>query len=449
MANQLPKNTYTSCIRIGGVPILPPLMTPERRLDMERYKRKAMEVEKRIKTRAKHQPAVTIDKTLENSLAFDSIALIDECDTVPPRNVPLEETKTQLTCNIFDVTEYNDRGFTLFKERQRPDLQISTSAVIVEEGTNSTTPPRLSQSQPRLLRSNSYTLDAPSPVLLEHFKQHIKERDNSIISTLPVDDSPPSDNSSKFNSIDSIIPQSGLTIDQIGDLIEGLANVHFGNVRDSISTTVNSPSYTVGYSSGSPEILNTSSVQLIDFESDTGDNLTPCFDRDVFVDLLSGSVEKPTKNCARELFVDSPKQLRKEWAATVLTAAARGYLVRRLKRTERVKILIQTIGDTLMCAMSLHSEQTDRIQPSDVELHRRLIQQISAACYEFHDIFFKLSTSERMEIISLDRQRLKEKLKRPTSTSSSKLDSDRSSRSSQTHSFHTKQKKALVTSLVA
>ncbi|KAB0792740.1 hypothetical protein PPYR_14699 [Photinus pyralis] len=431
---QLQNSTYISCIKIGGVPILPPLITPERRLEMERYKYRAVEIEKRIKSGAKReQLPVSSVKTLENSLAFDDTALSDECDPVLPRNVPLEGTKTQLTRNIFDVTEYNDNGIILFNnlDGEEHDLQVSACDDAQQ------------QSQPRLLRSNSYTLDAPSPILLEYFKQHI--RDTAV--TPVAAESPPSDGdgSSKFKSIDSIIPANS-TIAHYGDLIEELASIHFGEC---------SPPHVASYSPDTT--LNTSSVQLIDFESDTGDNLTPCFDdklsSDVFVDLLGDTPHNTRKppSCARELFVNSPnieRRLREERAATILTSAARGYLVRRLKRTERVKVLIQTIGDTLLCAMSLHSEQTDAIQLSDVELHRRLIQQISAACYEFHDIFFNLSTKEQMEIINLDRQRIKEKLKRPSSTASSKLESDRSSRS-QANSFHTKQKKALVTSLVA
>lgn len=46
-------------------------------------------------------------------------------------------------------------------------------------------------------------------------------------------------------------------------------------------------------------------------------------------------------------------------------------------RTERVQGLIQTIREALICAMQLHLENTENINESDVELHRRLIQQVS------------------------------------------------------------------------
>lgn len=44
--------------------------------------------------------------------------------------------------------------------------------------------------------------------------------------------------------------------------------------------------------------------------------------------------------------------------------------------TERVRTLIETIKDALICAMQLHAETTENIDESDVELHRRLVQQV-------------------------------------------------------------------------
>ncbi|VEN34568.1 unnamed protein product [Callosobruchus maculatus] len=119
--------------------------------------------------------------------------------------------------------------------------------------------------------------------------------------------------------------------------------------------------------------------------------------------------------------------IRREWAARVICAHARGYLTRRLLKTERVQSLIMTIKDALMCALQLHS--ADNINEADVELHRRLINQVSSACYAFHDVFFAYSVPEQMAMIAADRQRKQEKSKRPSSapTSRTRL-SSRSSR---------------------
>lgn len=61
----------------------------------------------------------------------------------------------------------------------------------------------------------------------------------------------------------------------------------------------------------------------------------------------------------------------------MIGAHVKGYLVRRIMATDKVRGLIQTIKDALICAMELHSESTENINASDVELHRRLIQQVS------------------------------------------------------------------------
>lgn len=43
-------------------------------------------------------------------------------------------------------------------------------------------------------------------------------------------------------------------------------------------------------------------------------------------------------------------------------------------RTDKVQGLIQMLKDAVVCAFELH--QAEDFQPSDVELHRRLLQQV-------------------------------------------------------------------------
>lgn len=90
-------------------------------------------------------------------------------------------------------------------------------------------------------------------------------------------------------------------------------------------------------------------------------------------------------------------------------------------KTERVRNLIATVKDTLLCALEFHTEITDEIQQVDVDLHQRLIQQLTAACYAIHDTFFKLSIKEKMDIINLDRTRIQESQRRPRSARSTPL----------------------------
>lgn len=124
---------------------------------------------------------------------------------------------------------------------------------------------------------------------------------------------------------------------------------------------------------------------------------------------------------------------RKKWAANLICAYVKGYLTRRLLKTFRVQSLIDTIRDALICALELH--KAEHIDEADVELHRRLINQVSAACYAFHDIFFSISIPEQMAIISADRKRLIEKTRRPSSAPDIRRPMSNSSRSS-TKSFH-------------
>lgn len=65
-------------------------------------------------------------------------------------------------------------------------------------------------------------------------------------------------------------------------------------------------------------------------------------------------------------------------AATVINASARGYLTRRLLRTEKAQLLKKTILDSLKTALMMHMELKKQ-QPTetDLELHRRIINQVT------------------------------------------------------------------------
>ncbi|XP_023176706.2 probable serine/threonine-protein kinase cdc7 isoform X2 [Drosophila hydei] len=105
---------------------------------------------------------------------------------------------------------------------------------------------------------------------------------------------------------------------------------------------------------------------------------------------------------------------RRHIAATVLNAATRGFLVRRLFRTEQVQRIVQTIRDTLIFVLNLHLEtcgnSLDQEEPANIRLKARLLQQLCSASRTLHLIFFQTSIKERMEIISRDRKRIKTKL---------------------------------------
>ncbi|XP_063229179.1 uncharacterized protein LOC134534589 isoform X3 [Bacillus rossius redtenbacheri] len=93
-------------------------------------------------------------------------------------------------------------------------------------------------------------------------------------------------------------------------------------------------------------------------------------------------------------------------AASVIEAAARGYLVRRLMRTEKVRALKATIQDTVKCALRLEQDCRDEVTPADVELHRGLITQLNSAILELHHLFFSITVKEKMDVIATDRLRV-------------------------------------------
>ncbi|KAJ0176381.1 hypothetical protein K1T71_007560 [Dendrolimus kikuchii] len=109
-------------------------------------------------------------------------------------------------------------------------------------------------------------------------------------------------------------------------------------------------------------------------------------------------------NTMRSQVVRAQPSPRECAAATKLVAYAKGYLVRRLMRTERVQATVQTIKDALLCALELHQDR-EGIRGADVDLHRRLIQQITAACYSLHDTFVASTPAERCAMIAADRGR--------------------------------------------
>ncbi|KAI1886472.1 hypothetical protein AGOR_G00196100 [Albula goreensis] len=96
----------------------------------------------------------------------------------------------------------------------------------------------------------------------------------------------------------------------------------------------------------------------------------------------------------------------------LLAAAVKGYLTRRLLRTERLAQLQRTVKDTQHFLLSLQAQTPGRGElggRQDLLLQERVLLQLCSARYEVHDIFFMLSPAERMQIISWDRQLLRER----------------------------------------
>ncbi|XP_041095808.1 centriolar coiled-coil protein of 110 kDa-like isoform X2 [Polyodon spathula] len=93
-----------------------------------------------------------------------------------------------------------------------------------------------------------------------------------------------------------------------------------------------------------------------------------------------------------------------------IAAVVKGYLTRRLLRTERLTHLIRTIQDSRMLLLTVESPGKMGLSShQSCSLGERVLLQLRSALYEVHDIFFNLSASERMQIISHDRKLQKQR----------------------------------------
>ncbi|XP_064180873.1 uncharacterized protein cp110 [Anguilla rostrata] len=96
----------------------------------------------------------------------------------------------------------------------------------------------------------------------------------------------------------------------------------------------------------------------------------------------------------------------------LVAAAVRGYLTRRLLRTERLAQLRRTVKDSQQFLWALQAQTPGRGDlggRQDLLLQERVLLQLRSARYEIHDIFFCFSPTERVQLISWDRQLLRER----------------------------------------
>ncbi|KAJ8919632.1 hypothetical protein NQ315_006158 [Exocentrus adspersus] len=541
MAASKPNTPFMSCIKVKGISLLPPFITPKRRVELQHYKQQAVKLEKRLKN------CRDLQKNLEDLLnmepltdrrysevSFCGSSHVEALGIAEKANNDIPPPKRQITLSrdIIDVTQYNTDGIKIIYNDSNQDVgaseqvevlyqhqhtndvyqepnSLNSASMDVNNHTLEGTPTKSFSSplelspRPRLIRSNSYTLDTPSPVLLAHLKKTGESKDGlnqspisrnwsslennyvpfeksefssintvynanceeDVHSSTPTPKCEENDAAPAINVIQTDISVHKITVNtnnevldensetsdtqllqvlralpdmyakQIIELIESQKGVKSGNLEkdnnrkgsespkkfdNSLkndnndvfqdSTTSLSPSQSIYYSLASSDTvrpLSDCSIQLIDLDQSPEQNPNVI----QYIDEEVRSVY-----VGRELFPNldaNTMNNKQEWAASVIGAHIKGYLTRRLLNTEKVQSLIETIKDALVCALQLHN--AENIDESDVELHRRLINQVSVACYEFHDIFFSISVQEQMSIIATDRQRKLEKAKRPTS----------------------------------
>ncbi|XP_043090745.1 centriolar coiled-coil protein of 110 kDa [Puntigrus tetrazona] len=90
-----------------------------------------------------------------------------------------------------------------------------------------------------------------------------------------------------------------------------------------------------------------------------------------------------------------------------LTATAKGFLTRRLLKTDRVKHLRQTVHDTREFIRSFSADGPQRsraLSEQDVSLQERVRAQLRAALFDVHDVFFSTTLEERLSLLQQDRE---------------------------------------------
>ncbi|XP_033231185.1 uncharacterized protein LOC117182216 isoform X2 [Belonocnema kinseyi] len=99
-------------------------------------------------------------------------------------------------------------------------------------------------------------------------------------------------------------------------------------------------------------------------------------------------------------------------ASTTINSYARGYLVRRLLKTEHVNALKNTYKEAIKCMLKLHVDAP--LNLSELKFHQRLQLQCDAASMNIVDIFSR-SPIQRMKIIAHDRELKKIRTEKPNS----------------------------------
>ncbi|XP_030370574.1 uncharacterized protein LOC115621157 [Scaptodrosophila lebanonensis] len=108
-------NGYISIFRIGGEPILPPLMTPEKRLEMQSFKQQALEIEERLRNERMERNetfAIQVQETTEEPCL---VTLLTHVNRSSQQSLPPSQFKATQTCR-------------LSKQREEPGEPLKTPA---------------------------------------------------------------------------------------------------------------------------------------------------------------------------------------------------------------------------------------------------------------------------------------------------------------------------------
>ncbi|XP_031616285.1 centriolar coiled-coil protein of 110 kDa-like [Oreochromis aureus] len=136
---------------------------------------------------------------------------------------------------------------------------------------------------------------------------------------------------------------------------------------------------------------------------------SPCLQPPLYLWGSTWGANKPRPRQSLVLTADQQK------AFCRIGAITRGFLTRRLLKTEKVKHLCQTIMDTQEFIRSFQTEALQKrstYTAQDLALQERVRAQLRAALYDIHDIFFEMPLEDRLALLQQDRElRVERKLR--------------------------------------
>lgn len=153
-------NEYKSCIRVNGKPILPPLMTTEKRQECQRWKSKAIEVERRLHQRRNF---IETDDGSDNDPMFSDVVPVDDQESDPDDNAEPIDAKT---ISAFKTLIHKLRGDikSIQTETDDEDKQLD----FIEQSLSHDDHDEHRARQ----RHDSYTLEEPSPLLQAYMDRY-------------------------------------------------------------------------------------------------------------------------------------------------------------------------------------------------------------------------------------------------------------------------------------
>ena len=481
-------------------------MNDDRRLMMRRLRDEAMAVEIRLKERRRAQLMEKVQTILDKCVTLDELN-VSKVEPSKYRliNEPLLRTPVKFNSSLSEplkqplpVTSYSLPSTPLFDEdsieklhkkflsmkQECRDVSISESSAIStdlgpymqnsssDSSSSETSTPRvvsdtdistsLDCSTPikyQRVRRLSYTLEAPSPVLLKMMQNKATERENAVLNAVPklnLSDDLFKDQANQENMLPPLSIQQSSSIslktfkkseetpsrnNQRNLSSKDTEDVLNGNSSEKQKTNISDrPLFESNKSTGersrdsngnsrrpqdaakSGNLIEEFLMQqqklmneLLEKQAKEQESLVHLFkeqEQQLVMQMQAQTAQQPATTTGNkspacrslQQSFDRSAKARNLFESAHLSALIRGYLTRRLLTTDRVQSIIQTIRDTTMCLKELN-QGSMAILPSDVELHRRLLQQLNGAIHSFHEIFFEWDTNERMLVIARDREK--------------------------------------------